>query len=481
VLDLGVFCLYMAALLVIGRQTSRKIGDATDFHLCGRSLGRFQAGLSLAATIFSGSGLIGGAGLAYAIGVSGSYWNLTAVPAWILIGLTMTVSLRRLGLNTVPGYLGERYGLATRRLIACLQIVEAITFLAVQILISALTIAALFGVNFLVAACLVTAVFVAYTAMGGLWAVVWTDILQYFVLMSAVLAAVCLALWKVGGLHGLHAALPADAFRWTRLPGMTVFAWFMLCVYSWGTDQAYMQRVFASRDERVARFAYLYAALNYLIFGFAVAGIGMAAAVLLPHLRDQDQAFPALVARIFPHGLRGFFLTGILATTMSTASAYLAAPSSVFVQDIYEPLVRRRLGHVDLLRVSRISILILAVVSLYVAVRLPGVVDAVVFSTIVSPAAIFFPLVLALYWRRTNPRVGFWALLAAAATGAASQAFWFGHAHGLLGAVHPLLLGPAIGLFVMVAGSLGGGRAAVTAREEDAWRRRLPRRDASGR
>jgi Na+/proline symporter len=74
VIDLLVFTLYIAAVLLIGRFTSRRIGTAEDFHLCGRSLGRLPAALSLAATEFSGSGLIGGAGLAYAVGISGSWW-----------------------------------------------------------------------------------------------------------------------------------------------------------------------------------------------------------------------------------------------------------------------------------------------------------------------------------------------------------------------------------------------------------------------
>jgi solute:Na+ symporter, SSS family len=235
---------------------------------------------------------------------------------------------------------------------------------------------------------------------------------------------------------------------------MTPLAWLALCIYSWATDQAYMQRVFASRDDKVARFAYLYTAANYLVFGICVAGIGMAASVLVPGLKDQDQAFPSLIANVFPHGLRGFFLTGILATTMSTASAYLAAPSSVFVQDLYEPLMRKRLKHHGLLNVSRISIIFLAGIALVVALRFPGVVNAVVFSTIVAPAAIFFPLMLALYWKRTNTRAGFWAILLAALSGVYSQGYLYGHVHGMLGALHPLFLGPFLGLAVLLIATL---------------------------
>jgi SSS family solute:Na+ symporter len=449
-LDIAAFAAYLVIVLFIGAMTSRRIGNAEDFHLCGRSLGPVTVSMSLAATVFSGSGLIGGAGLAYAIGASGSYWNLTAVPAWILVGLTLTVTMRKLRLSTVPGYLGEIYGIHTRRLIAILQIVEAITFVAVQITVSRLALQTLFGMDALTAAALVTAVFVAYTAMGGLWAVVWTDIVQYVVLMSAVIIGLILALHKAGGMPGLHAALPASHFSMASLGVETPIAWFALCVYSWGTDQAYMQRAFAARDATTARTAYLFTAATYLVFGVCVAGIGMAAAALMPGLHDQNQAFPALIERVVPVGLRGFFLTGILATTMSTASAYLAASSSVLVQDVYEPLLRSGLQGRHLLRTSRIATIGLAAAAFVIALYFPTIVNVVIFSTLVAPAAIFFPLLFALYFKRTNRRAGFYAILSAAVAGVADQAWVAGHG-GVIGAIDPLFFGPAIGLTVLLA------------------------------
>jgi SSS family solute:Na+ symporter len=450
VLDALVFGGYLAAVLLIGRLSARRIGTAEDFHLCGRSLGRLPAALSLAATEFSGSGLIGGAGLAYAIGVSGSFWNLTAVPAWIVVGLTATVTLRRLSLTTVPAYLGERYGIEARRLVALLQTLEGIVFTAVQIQVSAISLHALFGVPRPLAACIVTAAFVAYTAMGGLWAVVWTDVLQYVILMSGILIGLPLALHKVGGLQGLARSLPEAHFDWGHLGLMEPLAWMALCVYSYSTDQTYMQRVFASSDARVARFAYLYTGINYLVFGLCVMGMGMVARVLLPDLPHQDEALPTLIRDILPHGLRGFFLTAILATTMSTASAWLAASSSLIVQDIYEPLTRRRLEQKPLLFASRLVTVAVAALALVIALGAPGVVNAVVFSTLVAPAAVFGPMMLGLYWKRIDRRAGFWSLLAGAAAGVASQVWLYGRAGGPAGAIHPLFFGPAAGLAVLL-------------------------------
>lgn len=473
-LDIVVFGGYLAAVLLIGRLSSRRVGTAEDFHLCGRSLGRLPAALSLAATEFSGSGLIGGAGLAYAIGVSGSFWNLTAVPAWIVVGFTATVALRKLSLSTIPGFLGDRYGMPARRLVALLQTLEGIVFTAVQIQVSAISLHALFGMDRTLAACLVTAVFVAYTAMGGLWAVVWTDVLQYVILMTGILIGLPLALGKVGGIGALQQALPATHFDWGHLGIMEPLAWMALCVYSYSTDQTYMQRVFASSDARVARFAYVFTGFNYLVFGLCVMGMGMVARVLLPGLENQDEALPTLIRDVLPHGLRSFFLTAILATTMSTASAWLAASSSLVVQDIYEPLRGRKLGEKPLLRASRLVTIAVAAGSLVIALTAPGVVNAVVFSTLVAPAAVFGPLMLGLYWKRIDRKAGFWSLLTGALAGVVSQVWLYGPQAGLLGAIHPLFFGPAAGLIVLLGLTFLRPRPTASPRSPASGGRRTP-------
>ncbi len=203
-LDIIIFAAYIGLVLGIGRYWSKRIHSTEDFHLCGRQLGRLPASLSLAATEFSGSGLIGGAGLVYAIGLSGIFWNYAAIPAYILLGILIAPRLRRMRLTTIPEYIGMKFGVSTQRLTAVLEIIEAVAFVAVQILVSALLLSALFNLTVAQASLIVTAAFAIYTMMGGLWAVVWTDALQYVVLMVGIILAVVLALNAVGGIDGLH-------------------------------------------------------------------------------------------------------------------------------------------------------------------------------------------------------------------------------------------------------------------------------------
>lgn len=450
--DLIVFGVYIAIVLLIGRFTGRKIHSAEDYHLCGRNLGRWPASLSQAATEFSGSGLVGGAGIAYAVGIAGVWWNWSAAPVYIAVGFTIVYLLRKLNVGTTPGFLGQHYGGATQRLAAILQVLGLVMFTGVQIKASMVTLTALFNIDPDVAALLVTAVFVTYTMMGGLWAVVWTDVFQYGILMSGLFLATGFAWFYVGGVDGLTAHLPASYFDPTAEGLMVLLSYFLLVTLAYSTDQMVIQRGLAAESPKVARFAYLYTGLNYLVFGGCIVFLGMSAAVLLPGLESQDDALPGLIKQVFPEGLRGVFLTAILAVAMSTASSALAAASAMLVQDIYEPLADR--GHAKsdrlVVRDSRLATLLVGVSSLVLAVQFPNVVEMVFVGVALANAPLFFPLVLALFWGRANPKSAFWSIIVTAVTGMLSAGLWYQKVEGWAGDVHYLVLAPLAGLAVML-------------------------------
>jgi SSS family transporter len=450
VLDIFMFLAYIGLVLGIGRYWSKRIHSTEDFHLCGRKLGRVPASLSLAATEFSGSGMIGGAGLVYAIGLSGIYWTYAAIPAYIFLGIFVAPKLRRLKLTTIPEYIGMKFGVSTQRLTAVLEIVEAVAFVAVQILVSALLLSALFDLTIAQSSIIITAVFAIYTMMGGLWAVVWTDALQYVVLMAGVILAVVLALHAVGGVDGLQANLPKEHFRLGELGLWTPLAWGALALYSYGVDQAYVQRALAAKDAATARFAYIFTGFNYIIFGGCVAVLGLAAAVLVPGLESQDQALPELVAQVLPEGVRALIMTAVMAATMSTSSSFLAGASSMAIQDLYEPIFGHGASEERQVFHSRVVTAVLAAIALIISLVFPGVVSLVVFATLVAPAAIFIPFIMSIFWDRTPAHAGFWAILVSAIAGCSSQIFWYGQVDGWLGTVHPLFIAPIAALAVMI-------------------------------
>ena len=453
-LDILVFTIYVGIVLGIGKYWSSRVQSAEEFHLCGRNLGKIPASLSLAATEFSGSGLIGGAGLVYAIGIAGIFWNYAAIPAYILIGIFIAPHLRRLQMSTIPEYIGTAFGVDTQRLTAVLEIVEAVAFVAVQILVSALLLSALFDISVVHSSIIITAAFAIYTMMGGLWAVVWTDALQYVVLMVGIIVAMWLSWDAVGGMAGLEANLPETHFDIAQLGFWTPLAFAALAMYSYGVDQAYMQRALAAKDPETARFAYIFTGCNYVVFGAIVAGLGLCAAALLPGLPLQDQALPELVNQVLPEGVRALIMTAIIAATMSTSSSFLAAASSLAIHDLYEPMFGKNADDKHQVLHSRVVTLILAIASLIISLLVPEVIDLVIFATLVAPAAIFVPFMMAVFWKNTPRSAGFWAILIAAIIGSAAQYYrmaWHDELGWWIGSIQPLFIGPVVAFVVMMA------------------------------
>ena len=319
-----------------------------------------------------------------------------------------------------------------------------------QILVSALLLSALFDLSIAQSSIIITAVFAIYTMMGGLWAVVWTDALQYVVLMAGVIIAVVLALNAVGGVDGLHANLPKEHFSFGELGLWTPLAWGALALYSYGVDQAYVQRALAAKDAATARFAYIFTGCNYVIFGGCVAILGLTAAVLVPGLESQDEALPQLVVQVLPEGVRALIMTAVMAATMSTSSSFLAGASSMAIQDLYEPIFGKGASEERQVFHSRVVTAVLAAASLIISLVFPGVVSLVVFATLVAPAAIFIPFIMSIFWEKTPTGAGFWAILVSAIAGCTAQIFWYEQVDGWLGSIHPLFIAPIAALAVMI-------------------------------
>lgn len=448
------FTAYSLGLLCIGFLSYRRLnGSATDYFFCNRTLGKFTSSLSLSAAVLSGSGLIGGVALVYQIGVAGVFWNLTAVPAWFLVGATITVALRKKGIITIPSFLSEHYGHYTRKLITILQVIEAIIFIGVQIVVASLVLQALLNITALNALIVTTTLLVSYTLLGGMWAVVWGGVFQYFILMLVVLLACGFAFFKAGGIVQVIHALPSKHLDLAGLGIMTPFAWMMLSVYSWATEQAYMQRAFAAKNVQTARFAFIFCGFNTGIFSLAVCGIGFSAFILLPHLKDPQLAFSNLVEVIFPPAIRGFFLLGVIAMAIATASSFLVSSTTILLHDLLEQTPK--------LTISRIFICVLALFSFISTIFFKDIIDMVVFSTLIAPAAVFVPFLFALYGKDSNVLseqecvikqfAGFISIVLAASAGVISQCFLYGKITGLLGYVHPLLVGPIVALISFMA------------------------------
>ena len=451
-LDIFGLLLIFVAIAVIGVLSTKKVHSSQEFILANRELNRLQAALSLAASDIGGSSIVGATAFIYVVGISGSLWNLVAAPAFLLLGFLVTKKLRNLNITTVPEFLGTRYRPRIRTYAAILHIAGLSTMLSAQFIVSATAIHAILGLPQNIAYLISVVVVLFYTVGGGLIAVVNTDILQFFIIMLAMIVLIPASLMQGGGWSAIAAKLPEGFLSFGELGFWTPFSWMLLALFVYGTNQNYLQRVFAAKDGSTASFAFKFTGAVYVLYGLIVGVLGLCIHVLLPGLEDPNMGFALLVKTILPPGLVGLVLGGIFAATMSTADSMLIGASSLFVNDIYLPYFAKNQSEKHMLGVSRVVTLLVALAGMFISRLFDNLIDIMYLAGLLYSAVIFFPLILGALSKRISARTAETAILTAFAVGLLSEFYLSSHYTGFLG-LPSNILAALSSVLILVVGS----------------------------
>ncbi|MDN5332240.1 MAG: solute:Na+ symporter, family [Tepidanaerobacteraceae bacterium] len=403
---LFVVILYMAFMLLIGWWCSRYyIKGMTDFLLAGRRLGVWMCAATLAATHFGGGAVMGGGEYGFKYGISGAWYGVSCGIGLLFLAFMTASKFRDLALYTVPDYLEQRYGgKAVRVLGALLSLFALIGILAAQVL-SARNALGIIGIKGNTGAILATLVFIIYTTTGGLWAATITDFVQLILAAFGVILATIVVLAKTGGIAGLTSALAAKGveagyFNFWGL-GTSSIMWLLLPTVMYTlVGQDFYQRLFAAKDSKVARNASLLGGIILIIVSFFPAIIGMGARAL-SDLEQGGMSVPWVLQNLMNPILGGIVLGAILAAIMSTADSLLTAATSHIVKDLWIETF-----HVDevkeekkLLNISRNFTFIIGILSLIIALIVPGIIDALIYSYTMYTAGVFVPVIGGLLWK----------------------------------------------------------------------------------
>lgn len=357
-IDYIVFFAMLIPVLLVGwfsAKRSRSVDSTKEFLLAGKGINRLQAGFSMAATDFGGSGLVGAIGYCYTAGMSGAWWNLAAAPAFLLVGLFLARRLNTMGSATLPEYLGKRYSPAVKYVTTIMHVCASIASLAVQFTVSCTVLHVLSGIDLTVSLIISMVLVVALTS-GGLRSVVNTDSALFVIIVLSVLVAVPVTMNAAGSTGELMSRLPEGFMRFDQLGFWTPMSWVLLCTLTYSTNQHYIQRMVAARDEGTATFAAIFTACFYVVISLALGLIGVAASYLLPGIEDTNTVFPEILVNFFPHGLLGLGLAAVFAATISTGTSILHSVATLIVNDIWRPTVGKNASDNAELRISRVMV-----------------------------------------------------------------------------------------------------------------------------
>ena len=444
VIDYVLVGLYFLLVLGIGLIARRSIVSSLDFLLSGRSLPAWVTGLAFVSANLGATELLGQAanGAQYGEQAFHYYW-IGAVPAMVFLALFMMPFYYGSKVRSVPEYLGRRFDAKTQRLQGILFAVASVLIAGVNLYAMAIVVNALLGWPTWLAILVAGAVVLAYTFLGGLSAAIYNEVLQFFVIVVAMIPITLVGLHKVGGWHALVRKTTAQdggsdllqSFPGSQLTGIansfgSVFGivvglGFVLSFGYWTTNFTEVQRAFSANSASAAQRTPLVAAIPKALLALVIIIPGMIAGVLIGPISalrtggstgaTYNDVVPLLLRNLLPNGFLGVALAGLLASFMAGMAANVSSFNTVFTYDLWQSWLRPGREDRYYLRVGRTVTVVgtaVAVGTAFIASQFGNIQDYIqtLFSFFNVPLfAVFF---LGLFWRRMGASAGFWGLLA---------------------------------------------------------------------
>jgi SSS family solute:Na+ symporter len=413
--DTIVILVFSAFVMGIGMLFARTGRNLKSFFAGGEAVPWFIGGLSLFMSFFSAGTFVAWGSIAYKHG-----WVAITIQWTMCIGALITAIYlaprwKRTGALTAAEFIRERLGLPVQK-------TYIFIFTLVSVFIKG---SVLYPVAKLVSASLdlplvpctigLGLFMIAYTAVGGLWAVMVTDILQFVVLSAAVFILLPLSFNKVGGWEGFINNVPDDFFNLLNgeytLGFVAAFVIYHICYI--GGNWTMVQRYTSVDSEKSAKkVAFLFAGL-YLISPVIWMFPPMIYKAINPSLTglDTENAYLMICKLVLPPGLLGLMLTGMYFSTSASANTALNVVSAVFTNDIYKGMVNPAASDRQLIRVARGSSWFFGLGMIGIALLVPsagGIVEVVLSISAISGGPLLAPPLWALFSRRLNGRTTLW-------------------------------------------------------------------------
>jgi SSS family transporter len=432
---LVIFSLYLMVMVAIGLASARYQKTSEDFWVAGRRFGLPVMIMANMAAIMHGGSVLSGVAFAGRFGGVAMLPYVAFTGGFAVIFFFFAKKLRESRGFTLPDYMGDRFESRFLRGWSALVVAAScLIYLIAQVRGMGFILERLLEIPFVWGLVIGTVIFVFYVALGGLLAVVWTNIAQFVFMWVGLLILGPYISSEVGGWFDVIHKVESIAPGWTSPRGVAwswsyLVSWNIVWFVAYCTRVELVTKVFAARDHKIARCSLPWTILLVMIFllygNFYVGG---AARILVwDQIGTPDQAFPALVAALLPAGLAALALTGIASAAMSTTDSLLLMSGAAVSHDIlrkciHEPGTTKK-DERYYLRVSRYTIVIMGVLAFLGALPdIALVLQIVSYAVAIVGAAFFFPLLVGLTSRRVSKQ----AAIASSTGGVVTTVVWMG-------------------------------------------------------
>ncbi|GAA4466046.1 sodium:solute symporter family protein [Phytohabitans houttuyneae] len=448
-IDYVLVAVYFAVVLMIGLAARRRISDSLDFFLAGRSLPAWITGLAFISANLGAVEIIGMSanGAQYGMPTMHYYW-IGAVPAMLFLGIVMMPFYYGSKVRSVPEFMLRRFGPGA-------HLVNALSFALAQVLIAGINlfllasvVNSLLGWPLWVALILAAAIVLSYITLGGLSAAIYNEVLQFFVIVAALLPLTLIGLHRVGGVDGLIdkitnapgggaeqlSSWPANELSgfsnsFLSVLGIVFGLGFVLSFGYWTTNFVEVQRAMATHNMSAARATPIIGSFPKMFIPFIVVIPGMIAGVLVAETAalkaggdasgtTYNDAILLLIRDTLPNGLLGVALAGLLAAFMAGMAANISAFNTVFSYDLWQRYVRKDRPDEYYLRIGRLATVgatVLAIGTAFIASGYENLMNYLQTLFGFFNAPLFATFILGMFWKRMTATAGWVGLVSGTA------------------------------------------------------------------
>lgn len=376
-IDIILVAIYLLAILGMGLFIGTKTSSFEGYAVAGRSYGSIVIFATLSASFIGGGFSIGNAEKVFLFGVA----NIIALWGFSLKEFLVAHYLAPRMANfshavSVGDIMATNFGTAGRLISGVFSLLLCCGIVGAQIGAIGAVFHVFLGLDVVIGILIGCGISILYTTVGGMRAVVLTDVVQFAVLSIGVPLVLVFGIIYLGGLDAFIASVPAD--RWT-IPGPQ-FGWlglaalFLAFLIGEALVPPYVQRLLIGRNSTVVARGTLLSAVFSVPF-FVVSGlIGLVALALDPAI-PANLALPQVVITVMPPILKGLVIAGIISVVMSSADSFLNAAAVSFVNDLVRPLWSGSLSERGVLRLARFSTLSIGIGAVAFALTVESLLD----------------------------------------------------------------------------------------------------------
>src|SRR3954454_15466337 len=457
-IDYGILAAYFVVVLGVGFAARRYIKTSLDYFLSGRSLPAWITGLAFISANLGAIEVLGMAanGAQYGFATFNYYW-IGAIPAMVFLGLVMMPFYYGAKVRSVPEYLRLRFSDSSHFFNSVTFALATVLIAGVNLYALALVLNLLLGWPILLGIVVAAGIVTAYITLGGLSSAIYNEVLQFFVIVAALLPLTIVGLHAVGGWGGL-----TDKVKGTKVAeaGLHVFqgtspgsvsnpigaSWiglifglgFVLSFGYWTTNFAEVQRALSARNLSAAQRTPLIGAFPKLVIPFIMVIPGIVALLVVKGLGGSsdtlqyNNAIPLLMNKYLPNGMLGLALTGLMASFMAGVAANVSAFNTVVTTDLVEPYFVKGREDDFYVRVGRfvtIGGIVVAIGTALIASTYSNLMNYIQALFSVFNAPLFATFIIGMFWKRMTAPAALWGLvsgtLAAMLTWVGYKAGWF--------------------------------------------------------